>query len=83
MEIFEGSKVLGDVFVDGGVGVVVGFDGMDVGGRECEVVGEEFGIFVCEDIVCNGSEGEVFVESEVEGKYEGSFVRVDRFKMVS
>ena len=77
VEFFEGEKVGGDVFADGGVWATASFDGADAVGVEGFVAHEEFAVFFGEDVVGDGGDLVAFAELATEGQHESSFAAAD------
>ena len=77
MEIFEGEKIGGDVFADGGVRAATGFDGADAFGGEGFVADEKFAVFFGENVVRDGGDAEAVAEMAAELEHEGGFAAAD------
>lgn len=77
VKVFEGEKVCGDVFADGGMRAAAGFDGADTGRFQGVMAHEELTIFAGEDIVGDGSEVEAMTEVSAELEHQRRFSASD------
>jgi hypothetical protein len=53
MEFFQGQQIGGYVLANGRVGTATGLDGANAFGRQRLVANEEFGVFLCKNIIRN------------------------------
>ena len=77
-EIFDSQQVCCDVFANRGVWAAAGLDGSNAIWFESVVSHQEFGIFLCEDVVCDDGQTVIFTQTAAQGENQRTFSCPDR-----